>query len=133
MDGRLEEIGRLTYNNKLKHPFTAHPKVDPETQEMMFFGYQIMNEPNCPYSVVSSERDIFTQKLNCEFPKVNDALLGRKTKFCYVAEMNGSGLDFGGCLKVDLEVGAVVGRISFGEGCAGGECVFVAKADAQSE
>lgn len=31
--------GYETYGNKLNGPFTAHPKFDPETGEMIFFGY----------------------------------------------------------------------------------------------
>ena len=31
--------GYETYGDKLSGPFTAHPKFDPETGEMMFFGY----------------------------------------------------------------------------------------------
>ena len=31
--------GYETYGDKLNGPFTAHPKIDPETGEMIFFGY----------------------------------------------------------------------------------------------
>ena len=31
--------GYETYGDKLCGPFTAHPKLDPETGEMVFFGY----------------------------------------------------------------------------------------------
>jgi len=31
--------GYETYGGKLNGPFTAHPKIDPETGEMIFFGY----------------------------------------------------------------------------------------------
>ena len=262
MDGRLEEIGR-TYDKKLKHPVTAHPKVDPETQEMMFFGYQLQSKPCVAYSVVSKEgellrtvdigikrpimmhdfaitsnysvfmdhpleftpREILSGKFafqfnsevpsrigvmprhgdsaedviwfdfesgysfhtanaweegdevvlvccrssniqlghisnnecmpclheyrvnlktkesserdivenHCEFPIINPTMLGRKNKYCFAAEMNGNGLDFGACIKVDLESSEVVGRIPFGVGRAGGECVFVPRANPQSE
>lgn len=30
-DGDLETIGRLDYEKKLNHNFTAHPKIDPDT------------------------------------------------------------------------------------------------------
>lgn len=30
-DGVVETLGRVRYDGKVKHPFTAHPKVDPET------------------------------------------------------------------------------------------------------
>ena len=32
-DGAVETLGRVRYDGKVKHPFTAHPKVDPETGE----------------------------------------------------------------------------------------------------
>ena len=36
---QLETIGAHTFGGKLKTAMTAHPKVCPETDEMMFFGY----------------------------------------------------------------------------------------------
>ena len=35
----LKSIGPWTFSNKLVGPMTAHPKIDPETGEMLFFGY----------------------------------------------------------------------------------------------
>ncbi len=35
----LESVGPYTYDDKLVGPMTAHPKMDPETGEMLFFGY----------------------------------------------------------------------------------------------
>jgi len=261
MDGRFEELGRVTYGGKLKHRFTAHPKTDPETKEMMFFGYGIDGKPYCTYSVASadgellrstdigierpvmihdfaitenysvfmdhpllfaprdivsgkfafrfdnelpsrigiiprhsnsakdvtwfefsagysfhtvnsweegdevvliccrsnniqldaldgclpclheyrvnlktgesSERDLFST--NCEFPTIHPGKVGRKTKFCYLGEMNGDALNFHGCFKVNLEDNSVVGRILYGKGRTGGECVFVPKQNEQSE
>ncbi|WP_199322686.1 MULTISPECIES: carotenoid oxygenase family protein [Calothrix] len=49
----LETIGEYTYNDKLVSAFTAHPKVDPVTGEMMFFGYSFA-PPYLQYSVVSA-------------------------------------------------------------------------------
>ncbi len=37
----LETVGPYTFGGKLKHAFTAHPKVDPKTGELMFFGYSL--------------------------------------------------------------------------------------------
>lgn len=48
----LETKGFHSYGGKLKHPFTAHPKVDPETGEMMLFGYTLYRKPYLQYSVV---------------------------------------------------------------------------------
>jgi carotenoid cleavage dioxygenase len=35
----MSTVGKHTFNGKLRHNFTAHPKVDPVTKEMIFFGY----------------------------------------------------------------------------------------------
>ena len=35
----LESIGSWTFNNKLKGAMSAHPKIDPETGEMLLFAY----------------------------------------------------------------------------------------------
>ena len=53
----LETMGEYTYNNKLTCPFTAHPKVDPMTGEMMFFGYSFA-PPYLQYGIISAEGEI---------------------------------------------------------------------------
>jgi carotenoid cleavage dioxygenase len=35
----MTTVGKHTFNGQLRHNFTAHPKVDPVTKEMIFFGY----------------------------------------------------------------------------------------------
>lgn len=63
----LETLGTYDYNGRLLHAFTAHPKVDEHTGEMLFFGYNMMGfdmakggakVPYLQYSVVSSEGEI---------------------------------------------------------------------------
>jgi carotenoid 9,10(9',10')-cleavage dioxygenase 1 len=39
-NGALATGAPERFRNKLTHPFTAHPKVDPRTGEMLCFGYQ---------------------------------------------------------------------------------------------
>ncbi|MGB7381031.1 MAG: carotenoid oxygenase family protein [Rivularia sp. (in: cyanobacteria)] len=53
----LETNGEYTYNDKLQSAFTAHPKVDPITGEMMFFGYSFA-PPYLHYSTVSAEGEL---------------------------------------------------------------------------
>ncbi|GJP34663.1 hypothetical protein CLOM_g19077 [Closterium sp. NIES-68] len=53
-DGDLETKGRMTYEGKLKHPLTAHPKVDPVTGELFTYGYG-SKAPFVTYRVVSKE------------------------------------------------------------------------------
>lgn len=53
----LETVGYQTYGGTLKHNMTAHPKVCPETKELVFFGYDLM-APVIHYGVVSAEGDL---------------------------------------------------------------------------
>ena len=62
----LATIGEYTYNNKLVSAFTAHPKVDPVTGEMMFFGYGF-RPPYLQYGVVSAQGELL-QTVPVEIP-----------------------------------------------------------------
>lgn len=53
----LETEGATDFNGKLKHPFTAHPKVDQKTGEMMTFGYAFQT-PFVSYSVINSAGEL---------------------------------------------------------------------------
>ncbi|WP_413201304.1 carotenoid oxygenase family protein [Nostoc piscinale] len=53
----LKTIGEHTYNGKLVSPFTAHPKVDPITGEMVFFGYSF-TPPYLQYGIVSATGEL---------------------------------------------------------------------------
>ena len=53
----LDPVGEYTYNGKLASSFTAHPKIDPMTGEMMFFGYSFA-PPYLQYGVVSSKGEL---------------------------------------------------------------------------
>lgn len=50
----LETVGPYTFGGNLKHAFTAHPKVDPKTGELMFLGYSLV-PPFVQYSVADRE------------------------------------------------------------------------------
>lgn len=54
----LETVGEYTYNGKLASSFTAHPKIDPVTGEMMFLGYSMFAPPFLQYSIVSAEGEL---------------------------------------------------------------------------
>ncbi|MBD2663708.1 retinal pigment epithelial membrane protein [Richelia sinica FACHB-800] len=53
----LDTIGEYNFDGKLISPFTAHPKVDPVTGEMMFFGYSFA-PPFLNYGVVSAQGEL---------------------------------------------------------------------------
>ncbi|MBD2019753.1 carotenoid oxygenase family protein [Leptolyngbya sp. FACHB-36] len=54
----LETLGSYTFDGKLNSSVTAHPKVDPITGEMMFFGYALAQPPYVKYSVVSAHGEL---------------------------------------------------------------------------
>lgn len=47
----LETVGEYDFQGGLQHAFTAHPKVDPVTGELLTFGYRISRSPYVSYSV----------------------------------------------------------------------------------
>jgi len=64
----LETKGRFSYGGKLKHRFTAHPKQDPVTKELIFFG--CTQSPSSPYfmhySVADAHGDLVVANLPIE-------------------------------------------------------------------
>ncbi|PMB00797.1 9-cis-epoxycarotenoid dioxygenase [Fischerella thermalis CCMEE 5273] len=63
----LETVGPYNYQGKLASRFTAHPKVDPETGEMMFYGYAVTSQPYLQYNVVSREGEL-TKTVTIDIP-----------------------------------------------------------------
>lgn len=63
----LGTVGEYTFNGKLVSAFTAHPKVDMVTGEMMFFGYSFA-PPYLQYSVVSPVGELL-RTVPIEIPK----------------------------------------------------------------
>ncbi len=51
----LDTIGAYDFDGELNCAFTAHPKVDPQTGEMMFIGYSMITPPYLHYGWVSSD------------------------------------------------------------------------------
>jgi carotenoid cleavage dioxygenase-like enzyme len=47
----LDTAGQYDFDGKLKHPVTAHPKIDPDSGEMIMMCYYI-SEPKLGYSIV---------------------------------------------------------------------------------
>lgn len=47
----LETVGEYDFRGGLSHAFTAHPKVDPVSGELMTFGYRVDRTPYVAYSV----------------------------------------------------------------------------------
>lgn len=49
IDRKLETVGPVDFGGVLSRPFTAHPRICPETGEMLAFGYAPMMEPHLVY------------------------------------------------------------------------------------
>ena len=55
----LKTVGEFDMNGKLLHNFTAHPKIDPNNGEMIFFGYQFSPfGPTCRYGVTDKDLNL---------------------------------------------------------------------------
>ena len=54
----LDTLGLYTFGGTLAHPFTAHPKIDPTTGELLCFGYRVLPPPYLQYSVITAQGDI---------------------------------------------------------------------------
>lgn len=54
----LETVGAYNFRGGLKHAFTAHPKVDPITGELLTFGYRIDRAPYVYYSVFGPDHSL---------------------------------------------------------------------------
>ncbi|MEM8767835.1 MAG: carotenoid oxygenase family protein [Pseudomonadota bacterium] len=56
----LESHGAWTFEDKLEGPMTAHPKMDPKTGEMLFFGYMADGpfSKGISYQVVNSDGEL---------------------------------------------------------------------------
>jgi carotenoid cleavage oxygenase len=54
----LSTVGRYDFGGKLRSPMTAHPKMDPVTGEMLFFGYDPFGPPWLRYHVVNADGEL---------------------------------------------------------------------------
>ena len=54
----LSTVGPVDFGGKLRTPFTAHPKFDPVTDEMLFFGYDFFGPPYLRYHVIDAHGEL---------------------------------------------------------------------------
>jgi carotenoid cleavage dioxygenase len=50
----LSTVGAFDFGGRLSGTFTAHPKIDPATGEMLLFGYEMSKAPYLNYHVVDA-------------------------------------------------------------------------------
>jgi carotenoid cleavage dioxygenase-like enzyme len=64
VNAKLKTIGRYNFGGALRSPMTAHPKIDPMTGEMLFFGYDLFGPPYLRFHVVDRHgRLVLTKEL----------------------------------------------------------------------
>jgi len=54
----LDTVGAYTFEDRFSSAFTAHPKVDAKTGEMVFFGYSLFEQPFVRYGVVGKGGEV---------------------------------------------------------------------------
>jgi carotenoid cleavage dioxygenase-like enzyme len=68
--GTLETIGPYDFGGRLGSPMTAHPKLDPETGEMLFFGYSAF-PPYLQFHVADAcGRLVRSEAIDVEWPSM---------------------------------------------------------------
>ena len=63
IDDNLETVGHYDFDGKLEGPMTAHPRICPETNELLFFGYKMMGKPHLMYHRVSSSGELVQSEM----------------------------------------------------------------------
>jgi carotenoid cleavage dioxygenase len=67
----LSTVGRYDFGGKLRSPMTAHPKIDPVTGEMLFFGYNPFGPPWLRYHLVSADGELVrSQDIDIQGPSM---------------------------------------------------------------
>ena len=67
----LSTVGRFDFGGKLRSAMTAHPKVDPVTGEMLFFGYDAFGPPWLRYHVVDVDGELVrSEDIDIEGPSM---------------------------------------------------------------
>jgi carotenoid cleavage dioxygenase len=69
----LDSIGAWRFGNRLEGPMTAHPKIDPKTGEMLFFGYMV-DQPlgaGMSFQVVNARGELVrSERFEAPFPSM---------------------------------------------------------------
>jgi carotenoid cleavage dioxygenase len=66
---QLETLRRYNYDGALKHPMTAHPKVDPRTGELIFFSYSPAPVPPAVFHAVVDAKGTLIRSVGVNLEK----------------------------------------------------------------
>ncbi len=71
IDANAESVGRYDFAGALRSPMTAHPKIDPVTGEMLFFGYDIFGPPYLRFHVADPDGNlVLSQEITIPRPSM---------------------------------------------------------------
>lgn len=120
--GNLASIGAHTYQDQLEGPMTAHPKIDPETGELVFFGYSVdgMLSSKMSYHVVNKAGTL-TESQFFEAPyssMVHDFLVTRDYVVFPIMPLTGSlprAMEGGPAFAWEPEKGSYLGVLKRGD------------------
>ena len=68
VDAGLETVGQYDFGGRLEQSMTAHPKIDPVTGELLFFGYTPFGPPFLRYHRADATGDL-VQTVEIEIPQ----------------------------------------------------------------
>ncbi|KAI9170526.1 hypothetical protein LWI28_029213 [Acer negundo] len=135
-DGDLQTLGLLDYDKRLKHSFTAHPKVDPYTANAWEEGDEVVlitcRSENPDLDMVNGAvkekleitNELYEMRFNMktglasqkklsasavDFPRVNDCYTGRKQRYVYGTILDSIAKVIG-IVKFDLQAEAEAGK-----------------------
>ena len=70
-EGALETVGACTFDGGVTRTFTAHPKVDALTDELLFFSYQFDKTPYLTYGVLDADgKPVHVTPVPIRFPQM---------------------------------------------------------------
>eukprot|EP00850_Spirogloea_muscicola_P010145 SM000058S18575 [mRNA] locus=s58:606749:609031:+ [translate_table: standard] len=109
-DGELETLGREDYDGQLADSFTAHPKLDPDTEKravsQSILGWTIAwPSERWEFRFNMKTGEAAQRQLgdfNTDFPRINDNFLGRTSKYAYASIFDDSLVKILGLVKFDL-------------------------------
>ena len=64
----LDPVGETDYGGRLTHNFSAHPKIDPRTGDLIAYGYGVMSRPYCAVSIINRQGEL-VHTIGVDIPK----------------------------------------------------------------
>ena len=108
----LETIGLHDFHGQLQGAMTAHPKIDPETGELLFFGYSPF-PPFLRYDVASADGDIIrSEAIDVPIPTMMHDFIATREHIIFMvfpATLRPENLTSGSPIRWEPELGTRIG------------------------